>query len=58
MSKPEVIVDKEQGILYVDHLGYTFRTLLAAAAQADPVRRNWRVFYKAVVIGNVRIKTI
>lgn len=55
--KPEIITDNQNKVLYVDHLGYTLRTLLAAASKTDPTHRNWRISYQSVVIGSVRIKT-
>lgn len=57
MSEPRVIVDAENFILYVQHIGYTLRTLLAAASNANTGRRVWRVSYKGTIIGSVRLKT-
>jgi hypothetical protein len=55
--KPEIITDSQNKILYVDHLGYTLRTLLAAASKTDPTHRNWKISYESTVIGGIRIKT-
>ena len=57
MKKP-IEVDAANGLLFVDHLGYTLRVLLSAANDAKTDRRTWKVVYKHVVIGTIRISTI
>lgn len=56
--KKLIEVDSEEGLLFVDHLGYTLRVLLSAANDAKTDRRTWKVVYKHVVIGTIRISTI
>ena len=56
--KKLIEVNAEEGLLYVDHLGYTLRVLLSAANDAKTDRRTWKVVYKHVVIGTIRISTI
>ena len=56
--KSPIQIDKENGLLHVDHLGYTFRVLLAAANAANTDRRTWNVVYKHVNIGSVRISNL
>ena len=55
--KKLIAVNAEEGILYVDHLGYTLRVLLSAAGSAGTDRRTWKVMYKHVVISIIRIST-
>lgn len=56
--KKLIEVDAVNGLLFVDHLGYTLRVLLSAANDAKTDRRTWKVVYKRVVIGTIRISTI
>ena len=56
--KKLIVVNAEEGILYVDHLGYTLRVLLSAASSAGTDRRTWKVMYKHVVIGTIRLSTM
>lgn len=56
--KKLIEVDAKEGLLYVDHLGYTLRVLLSAARSANTNRRTWKVVYKHVVIGTVRLSTL
>lgn len=56
--KEPIKVDKDSGLLHVDHLGYTLRVLLAAASAAATPRRTWQVVYKHVNIGSVRISNL
>ena len=56
MSKEPVTVDPVNGILYVPHTGYTLRVLLAAAASTGIDRRVWKISYKGIIIGSIRIR--
>jgi hypothetical protein len=56
MNKPLVLVDAETAVLYVPHIGITLRTLLATAALTGIDKRNWKISYKGVIIGSIRIK--
>ena len=52
-------IDSEQGILDIPDLGVTLRTMLGCAVtgyKSNP-KRTWKLKYKGVVIGSVRIKT-
>ena len=54
-----VVINTAEGTLEVPDLGVTLRTLLGCAVTgytSNP-KRTWRVVYKCVVIGTVRIKT-
>lgn len=53
-----VIADIPAGVLDVPDIGVTLRTLLGAAAEASKLnrRRTWKVRYKQVIIGSIRIK--
>lgn len=55
-DKQPVLTDPENGVLYVSHIGFTLRVLLAAAANAGTNRRTWKISYKGVIIGSIRIK--
>ena len=56
--KEPIKSDITKGQLFVDHLGYTLRVLLSAAAEASPERRKWDIVYKHVTIGSVRISNL
>lgn len=56
MTKEPVSVDVVNGVLYVPHTGFTLRVLLAAAASTGLDRRVWKISYKGIVIGSIRIK--
>lgn len=56
--KKLIEVDAANGLLFVDHLGYTLRVLLSAANDAKTDRRTWKVVYKYVVIGTIRLSTM
>jgi hypothetical protein len=43
--------------LSIPHIGITLRVLLSAANDADPTHRQWRILYKDVCIGSIKIKT-
>lgn len=53
-----VTFDAEAGTIDVPDIGITLRTLLSVAAQGYKVnpRRTWKVRYKEVIIGSIRIK--
>lgn len=52
-------VNAQEGTITVSDTGVTFRTLLGHAGKAHSTtkRRTWKVVYKNVVIGSVRVKT-
>ncbi len=54
-----VSIDPENGTLNVPDIGVTLRTLMAAAASGYKTRpkRVWKVIYKGIVVGSVRIKS-
>jgi len=54
-----VLTDTTATTLTVPDIGVTLRTLLACAAKGYKTnrKRTWKVMYKNVVIGSVRIKT-
>lgn len=54
-----VTTDIENAVLDVPDLGVTLRTLLACAAKGAKTnhKRSWKIRYKMVIIGSVRIKT-
>lgn len=54
-----VVVNAENYTLTIPDIGVTLRTLLAVAgkAQVTTKRRTWKIVYKDVVIGSVRVKT-
>lgn len=52
-----VTPNAETGTVDVPDLGVTLRTILGAAAKCDPKRRVWKVTYKEVEIGSIRIKS-
>ena len=58
MNKAPIQVDITNGLLHVDHLGYTLRVLLAAASNANTKRRTWQIVYKHVTIGSIRISDL
>ena len=58
VESQRVRADPVDGVLTVDHLGFTLRSLQGAAAACDPTRRKWKVFLttKQVVIGEIRLR--
>lgn len=54
-----VVVNNDEATLDVPDLGVTIRTLLACAAKGykNNPKRVWKLRYKAVIIGSVRLKT-
>lgn len=54
-----ITIDTEQGILDIPDLGVTLRTMLASAVRgyASNPKRTWKLRYKNVLIGSIRIKT-
>jgi len=54
-----ITIDTDNGVLNITDIGVTLRTLLGYAATGYKTRpkRTWRIMYKDVVIGNVRLKT-
>jgi hypothetical protein len=43
-------------ILYTRTLNHPYKAFLSAALNSDPTHRKWKVSYKGVIIGEVRIK--
>jgi hypothetical protein len=58
LIKAPIEVDITNGLLHVDHLGYTLRVLLAAANNVNTKRRTWQIVYKHVTIGSIRISDL
>lgn len=54
-SNDVIVADPNNNTLTVSHIGWTLRALLSAAARSDQSRRQWKVLYKGIVIGSVRI---
>lgn len=58
MNDRDKLIVKDD-IIYCTHIGLTLRTLLATAAEANLLtggrRRRWRLSYKEVIIGSIRI---
>lgn len=54
-----IIIDTDNAILRIEDIGVTLRSLLAYAAKGYQIKpkRTWRIVYKTVVIGSVRLKT-
>lgn len=54
-----VHLNVDEGVLTIPDLGVTLRTLLAVASNGYSLsgRRTWKIDYKSVVIGSVRVKT-
>jgi hypothetical protein len=59
MKYSDISVDSEQYSLTIPDIGVTLRTLLAVAGNAQKAtkRRTWKIVYKSVVIGSIRVKT-
>lgn len=53
-----ITVDTENAILEVPDLGVTLRTMLGSAVtgyKSNP-KRTWKLKYKGVIVGSVRVK--
>ena len=54
-----VVLQADETQLVIPDMGVTVRTLLSVAARGHAItgKRTWKVSYKNVVIGSVRVKT-
>ena len=54
-----ITVDTDDFIVFIPHLGMSFRRVMGAADTAAKdmrqYRRNWRISYKGVIIGNLQL---
>lgn len=53
------MLEVQDDIILIPHLGITLRTILAAGAAKNSIehtrRRKWRLSYSGVIIGHVRV---
>lgn len=54
-----MMLEVQDDVIMIPHLGITLRTILAAGAAKNSVertkRRKWRLSYSGVIIGHVRV---
>lgn len=54
-----MMLEVQDDIILIPHLGITLRTILAAGAAKNSIehtrRRKWRLSYSGVIIGHVRV---
>jgi len=54
-----MMLEVQDDVIMIPHLGITLRTILAAGAAKNSIertkRRKWRLSYSGVIIGHVRV---
>lgn len=58
VPREKIIVDINEKLLIIPHLGMTLRTLIGAAASAvEEPKGTWKIIFKGATVGSVKLKS-